>query len=501
MFAPANIKWDMTAEVVVVGYGLAGAVAAITAHRNGTNVIILEKQSADSHCSLSSISGGLFLSHSDVEGATEYMRALCKVNGEALWTDMDNIHTLAEYSSQNKDWLQGLGGKVELVCNFVEHPQLPGAECLELWEYQGKGLRMMQFMYEQVNSRQIEVLYQTSAQRLLTNQMGQVIGVRAIYNPGSERKEMNIRAAKAVILCSGGFEANEEMKLQYLKLYPAYFTGGLANTGDGIIMSQEVGADLWHMNCVSARLAAKYPDFPIAFSISYGGRNWNRRKILGLKEKADAGFIITDRYGCRYTSEDMKGHAVFYELTLFDTHRLEYPRVPSYYIFDRKRMDNGPLCTTGVSGPHQLYKWSRDNMEELRKGWIVRGETVTELATGVGINPVVLEETVKRWNKYCSEGNDPEFGRNPLELVSLDSPSFYAVKLLPGGPNTQGGPRRNSKSQVLTPFGEPIRGLYAAGECGSVYGMLYPGAGGNLAECIAFGRIAAENAAGEDLNV
>jgi len=68
------------------------------------------------------------------------------------------------------------------------------------------------------------------------------------------------------------------------------------------------------------------------------------------------------------------------------------------------------------------------------------------------------------------------------------------VALWPGGPNTQGGPRRNSKAQVLRADGFPIPRLYSAGELGSIYGMLYPGSGGNLAECIAFGRIAGENA-------
>jgi succinate dehydrogenase/fumarate reductase flavoprotein subunit len=198
-------------------------------------------------------------------------------------------------------------------------------------------------------------------------------------------------------------------------------------------------------------------------------------------------------------SEELKPHTAAYELGVFDSHKLEYPRVPSYHIFDRRRIEYGPLgqLTSGPSGPHQLYKWSRDNSAELRKGWIVRGETVAELASNIGVPPDNLEKTVQLWNKYCEVGNDPDFGRNPLELVSLDNPPFYAIKLLPGGSNTLGGPRKNSRAQVMNPFGEPIPGLYAAGECGSVFGMLYPAGGGNLAECIAFGRIAAENAVKE----
>ena len=156
------------------------------------------------------------------------------------------------------------------------------------------------------------------------------------------------------------------------------------------------------------------------------------------------------------------------------------------------------MRTSGPSGPHQLYRWSLDNTAELKKGWIISGETLSELALRLEILPSALEKTVKLWNSYCQNGKDPEFSRNPSDLVPLDSPPFYAIKLFPGGPNTQGGPRRNSKAQVVNPYGNPIQGLYAAGECGSVYGMLYPSGGGNLAECIAFGRIAAESAVKEE---
>jgi len=501
MLSSPDNHWDETAEIVIIGYGLAGAVAAITAHDLGASVLMLEKQSAESHCTCSSLSMGIFLSPSDVDRATEYMMALNQVGAQqgVSWTDLDTIHAWVKYTAQNKDWLIRLGGKVKFFSRGGEFPELPGAESMELWKYQGNGLRMMQFMYDQVASREISVWYQTQAQRLLTGEGGRVIGVRAVDNRGGQPRTVNIRALKAVILCSGGFEGNEEMKLQYLRVYPMYFAGGTANTGDGIRMAQEVGADLWHMNCVSARLCARFPDFPVAFFIDFSGGGWSQRSMVEAKGKAAAGFIFVDKYGRRYMSEDLKPHAAAYDLGVFDSHRLEYPRVPSYHIFDQRRMERGPLgqVTSGPSGPQRLYKWSRDNLLELRKGWIIRGETVAELAGNIGVPAANLENTVQLWNKYCEVGKDPDFGRSPLELVPLDSPPFYAIKLFPGGSNTQGGPRRNSRAQVVNPFGEPIPGLYAAGECGSVFGMLYPSGGGNLAECIAFGRIAAENAVKE----
>jgi len=500
MLVPERVKWDTETEIAVLGYGLAGAVSAITAHDLGASVLILEKQSADSHCSCSSISMGIFLSPSDVNGALTYMTALCAVNPhEMAWTDAETIRAWAEYCVQNKDWMQNLGGKIAFFTKGGEFPQLPGAESMASWKYQGNGRRLMQFMYEQVKSRKIGVRYQTAAERLLTDERGQIIGVRAIDFSKGKPKEVHIKASRAVLLCTGGFEENEEMKLQYLRPYPVYFTGGTANTGDGIRMAQEAGADLWHMNCASARLCAKFPDFPVAFFIDFSGGGWSQQQMRAKKEKLTVGFIIVDKYGRRYLNEQLKPHAAYYELAWYDSHKLEYPRVPSYYICDQRRMDCGCLAqlTSGPSGPEQLYKWSRDNSVELEKGWIIRGETIAELAGKIGVPAAALESTVRRWNEHCQAGEDPDYGRSHLELVPLDKPPFYAVRLFPGGSNTQGGPRRNSRSQVVTPFGVPIPGLYAAGECGSVYGMLYPAGGGNLGECIAFGRIAAENAVAE----
>jgi len=143
---------------------------------------------------------------------------------------------------------------------------------------------------------------------------------------------------------------------------------------------------------------------------------------------------------------------------------------------------------------YRLYQWSRDNIEEREKGWIVQGEDIEDLANALKMEPSVLKMTVNTYNDYCDQGEDPEFRRPPQHLVPLREPPFFAVKIWPGSANTQGGPRRDHRGQVLNVDGEPIPGLYATGEFGSIYGMLYPAAGGNLAECIAFGRIAAENA-------
>ncbi|MBM4448119.1 MAG: FAD-binding protein [Chloroflexi bacterium] len=501
MLTQGNYRWDETTEIIVIGYGLSGAVAAITAHDLGARVTLLEKQPAETHNTSSSLAMGVFLSISNVKRATEYMAALNQVGSypELPWTDAEAVKAWITYTAQNKDWMVRLGGNVKLVSTLVEFPGLPGDDSMELWKYQGNGLRMMKFMYEQVASRRIDVRYQTSAVRLLTDNTGRVTGAKVLDSRGGRPREINIRATRAVVLCSGGFEESEAMKLQYLRVNPMYFAGGTGNTGDGIRMAQEVGADLWHMNCVSARLCAKFPDFYMGIFIDFSGGGWSQNTMKTDKGKLPAGFIIVDKYGRRYMTEELKPHTASYECGWFDSYKLEYPRVPSYHIFDRRRIEYSPLAqlASGPTGPHRLYTWSRDNTVELRKGWIVQGDTVAELAANLNMPPEILTDTIATWNKCCQAGSDPDFGRNPLELVPLDEPPFYAIKLFPGGSNTLGGPRRNGRAQVLNPFGEPIPGLYAAGECGSVFGLLYPAGGGNLGECIAFGRIAAENAVKE----
>lgn len=226
----------------------------------------------------------------------------------------------------------------------------------------------------------------------------------------------------------------------------------------------------------------------------FGGTGWQAQHSKRLS--AVAGYIVVDRDGKRYSNENFKSGTAYYELPMFDSRRLLFPRVPSYWIFDETRMKDGYLVgrTAGAAGPAGLYDWSADNTKELQRGWIKRGNTIQELARKLDIESFRLVETIRNYDRYCKNGVDVEYGREPTTLIPLNEPPYYAVELWPGGANTQGGPRRDGQARVLRADGSPIPRLFSAGELGSIYGMLYPGSGGNLAECIAFGRIAGEGA-------
>jgi succinate dehydrogenase/fumarate reductase flavoprotein subunit len=493
--------WDKEADVVIVGYGGAGAVAAITAHDEGAEVLVLEKQPEESHITNTQMSGAIFINVNNVDKAVRYMQSLYYVDKDLSWTDSSVIRAWAEYTSLNKEWIESLGGRVRFIRVGGEQ-QVDGSESIELYAYPGLGLGLARFLKRQVADRRISVEYNTAAKRLLTSSAGEVVGVRVETGGEGEGRAENIRARRAVIMTCGGFEFNEEMKLNYLKVYPTHFYGTSANTGDGHRMVMELGADLWHMNCCSGRVVAKFPNFPIAFDIDCRGKSWIWRKHIGKAHGDYCGFFLVDKDGKRFTNEDFKYHTLYYELAFFDSQRLIYPRVPCFSIFDQKRIDSGPLSLQigGPSGPVRLYRWSKDNSKEIEGGWIIQAGSMGELARKIGVDPDNLERTAKDYQSYCAEGHDPEFGRPSEDLVPLNDPPYYSVRLFPGGPNTQGGPRRNHRAQILNVNGDPIQRLYAAGEFGSVYGMLYPSGGGNIAECIAFGRIAGENAAKEGIN-
>ena len=113
----------------------------------------------------------------------------------------------------------------------------------------------------------------------------------------------------------------------------------------------------------------------------------------------------------------------------------------------------------------------------------------------MGLDAAALADSVASWNRACERRHDPAFGRTLMMIPIVNGP-FYAVEMSPSMLNTQGGPRRNERAQIVRPDGSPIPRLYSAGELGSIYSYLYQGTG-NIGECLAFGRIAGRNAVAE----
>jgi succinate dehydrogenase/fumarate reductase flavoprotein subunit len=479
------MMWDYDVDVVVIGYGGAGAATAITAHDAGAKVLILEKNSYGGGST--KVSGGSLRTYVDVHDAVKFIEILCEGA-----TDQDIIRTFVEESAKNAAWITELGGKIVPTPAAVGQgfprtlpgaafPSIPGAEGIgprlrvtgatELY-----GLELWKVLSKNVESRNVPVVFSTPARRLIREKSGEICGVAAAEN----EKEICARAKRAVVLASGGYEYDPALHLNYLGQHYCAL-GDPACTGDGIRMAVDVGADLWHMNAVAACFGYKFPDFE--FSI-----------IHWMPHPA---YIYVDQTGRRFMDEpatDM--HAIWTHTSYLDPKTLDRPRLPSYVLFDESTRRHGPVASTNRGNIRDVYQWSGDNMAEIRRGWVIASSTIEGLAAKIKIDPDRLRATLAEYNSMCAEGADGAFGRPVDTLVAIKEPPFYAIPMWPSLFNTQGGPRRNARAQVVDVWGNPIKRLYSAGELGSLWNRNYPG-GGNITEALAFGRIAGKHAAGE----
>jgi succinate dehydrogenase/fumarate reductase flavoprotein subunit len=486
-------KWDDAAEVVVVGFGGAGASTAITAHDQGADVLILEKAKEGEEGGNTRVSGNVWLTPEPTEQASIYLKAMC---GEYEVPE-EMVRTWVEELSKNTQWVEQLGGKPEEThLTSKEFPDLPGSDSLH--GYINDSILADESLWvllkASVEKRGVRICYDTPGKRLIQNPAtGEILGI--VAEQGG--KDWMVKAKKAVVLTCGGFENNPRMIRDYLTNLPTCYPKGTPyNTGDGITMALDVGADLWHMQNISGpQYSFKLPYHDVVM-YPRGMPGFSYIYVTGTGER----FVCEQAYFMR-TDEGLR-YPVKHGKILVHGQWVPSPTPPSIHcIFDEKLRQSGPLFgghpfKIGWVEVLDLYSWSSDNSKEVEKGWIKQADTVGDLAREIKIDPAALEKTVGSYNRYCKTGKDPDFDRDPEALEPISEPPFYALPMVPNFINTQGGPRRNEKAQIVNPYGEPIPRLYSGGELGSIYGFLYQG-GGNIGECMGFGRIAGRNAAAE----
>jgi len=480
--------YDLETDVVVVGYGGAGATAAISAHDSGASVILLEKMPWLG--GNTGVAGGNMTFPKDPEKFGEYLKTLCFGT-----TEPEIIDTFMQGLMKNQDWLREIGAELRkftippascsTIIPDVTFPAVLGKQDISVYCVKESdvatlscgGGRLMQVLQNAVEHRDIKVMLSSPAKELIQNEKREIVGVIA----ESGGKEISIKAKKGVIMTCGGFENNEYLRRDNLFPKIMCFSGNPGNTGDGIKMVQKVGAATWHMGTYLARAGLKVPEYEATFSPDF----------------VTPGFIWVDKHGRRFTNEsNVDVHLYGDLLGEFDNERFEYPLIPFYAIFDEETRRSGPVCWL-LSGPNVVvhnYKWSLDNSEEIKKGWIIRGKSISELAKQISIDESILENTMATYNENCKNGRDPDFNRPKEMLKPIERPPYYAMQVWPSLINTQGGPRRDKESRVLDPDGNPIPRLYAVGEFGSIWGFKYQ-TSTNISENLVFGRIAGRNAA------
>jgi succinate dehydrogenase/fumarate reductase flavoprotein subunit len=289
-------------------------------------------------------------------------------------------------------------------------------------------------------------------------------------------------------LASAGFEWNQSLCAKYL---PGVIVGPNSppyNEGDGLLMAMQVGADLANMNEVW-----NYP------SVNIPGETYDGRPLArGIKaERSGPHIIWVNASGRRFVNEAANYNSVgkaFYEM---ETNRAASRNLPAWAIFDSQYRSKYVVGTT-MPG-------------DLDPNWLLKADTLEDLARAVGIDALNLDETVRRWNGFVSEGRDRDFGRGDSafdhyqgdheaphpNLGTIEVGPFYALPVSSGALGTKGGPRTNARAQVLDVGGDPIHGLYAAGNvAASICGPSYYGVGSTLGPALTFGYIAGNDITG-----
>lgn len=474
-----TIAWDGQYDVVVIGFGGAGAVSAKTAADAGAKVLVLEKAPEGEEGGNTRFCGQFFAyGNNNYEGTLAYYKNLAgehQVPEAMLEVLADNVSRmediLAEEFGVNAEDFVDWSPMPWPICSMSpEYPEFDTAGTMSLCSAHLGAADAYLWNIFRTNvcdrSENIDVWFDSPGLHLIQDpQTKTIVGV----NAERDGQPVNIRALNGVILACGGFENNPEMVQDYLGLAEYAPLGTLYNTGDGIRMAMEVGADLWHMEVFEGN-----GDFGAAVFETERGQ---RGPLLSGTSLTSGSVILVGKEGFRYLREDeYTRHGHIYQNGVWQN--AQHPG-SSFLIFDQAELDE--ICENGFLEPSDPR--------------LMQADTIEALAETAGITAENLADTLASYNEYARNGYDPEFKRTPESMSEIKAP-FYAIRMIPDVLNTQGGPRRNENAEVLDTNGVPIPHLYSAGELGGMTAYHYQG-GTNIAECITFGRIAGKNAAAE----
>ena len=333
-------------------------------------------------------------------------------------------------------------------------------------------------------------LWTLTAMTDLLDEKGKVIGIKATKDGLS----LNIKANKGVILASGGFERDQDLRDKYLPKpsNAEWSAANIHNTGDALKAALKLGADTHQMDAGWWSTTMKVPGQE---------KGW-----LSMVDKSMPGNYTVNKNGERFSNESQ--NYVSFVNDMFKKFDEGNPCAPCYMVFDsnfRKNRPCGPLLQGSMQPDSAVPK------EWWTPSFLSKGETLEELAEIAGINPGGLIATQAKVNEYSLTGidvdlrrgdsaydryyGDPSVTPNPC-LAPLEEGPFYCMVLYPGEMGTAGGLVIDTNARVLKPDGQSIAGLYACGNVTTALLPTYPGPGSTLGPAMTFGYLAAKDITG-----
>ncbi len=503
--------WDEEVDFVIAGFGLAGAAAAIEAYEVAPDakVAVFEKAPFEFAGGNSIASGQsiLFPDPRDIDTFRTYFKAL----NYPQELPEDYVNWFTQEMADQRDWIAAVaesagyevgftgGGPLkfgEMVIEYMDFPcsNFRGATGHMRDKEGGRAFEnggVWRGFYKATVARGIEVRYGTPVVALVQEPITRRITGVIARTP--EGKEIAVKSEKGVLLACGGYENDMELLAHFNGGDHIMSVGTPYNTGDGIRMLGAVGAQFWHMDnhTMSAgyERGIKVPDYDTCFT-----RQTHLKRGNWMEIAADSTRFYDEAYQYGFQHWKYKSHGQYVDIPT-------YRSMPVSFIFDESmRSEGGPIVNTWLGWPIAMgnnpYVWSQDNSKEVEAGWIIKADTIEELAVKMGRDPKALRETVDRFNEMVDKGVDEDFGRNIDTMEKIETPPFYGVDLYPSLPATTGGAKRDIECRVLDWNDDPIPNLYEAGELGSFVCNLYQN-GTFLSEAIMTGRVAVNTAFGK----
>ena len=464
-------------DVVVVGMGLAGATAAVSAVDEGVKVVAIEKAGAAGGSS--KYSGGFITAvgtkQAQEEGVTitadDYFasyNAQEDLSEKKDETDRDAMKAMIERSASDIEFLDNHNDPITGPDGF-------GSD-FKVWHYpadrtsafdgEAAGadhiVQLMEWLNKQDN---FSIYYNTPATKILTDENGKVCGIECIRNDGS----ILTVNAKSVVLATGGYAASKEMMERFCPDFPQewvlpYTTSSMYNTGDGITMAEALNADIyedgWWMD--------------LAIGVDVGGYSTYYPDTLnGLINYAN--YFVTDGTGKRILNvNSLYGpRSIVFAKAMEETGKI-------YSIFTKEGFENG-------------IQFIEDNNRVDNKN-VYKADTLEELAEMTGMDANTFVKQVNRYNEMCEKGVDEDLGQTTL--IPIGEGPYYAVDIKTITMGTIGGLKTDDDKHVLDKEGNAIDGLYAAGELinGKYFNQVYTSGCAQLLS-LDSGIIAGRNAA------
>ena len=444
--ASKETEYETEADIIVVGGGAAGMTAAITASDEGAKVILLEKSAVlggNTVCAANGINAADSAvqleneKYNEVKASVEGLEDL-QMNNEDAREEL--VKAFAENSGETIDWLSGLG--VDFEVDIQEDPRNEKQNCymLKADENGTTAITMISKVSAELKNKGITAYYNMDAYKLVMD-AGKVTGVIAKDADGND-----VTFTGKVLLATGGFGQNSELVGKYNEHLANAVTDEVApTTGEGLLMALEAGADTANLDAIQT-FPAVIPGYGMILPFALPGGF--TPDALYVNNKAE-----------RFTAEGFE--------------------IPDAIL----AQDKGEVyCIFDDSGMNDTMKTLLSN------GIIFEGKDAAELAGKLGIDGTALQNTIDAFNEDIKDGTDDAFGRG--ENLNEISGTLYGYRFGVGAHYFMGGVLINEKTQVIDTEGNPIEGLYAAGEVTGGFHGTFRVDGSGLGDSFTFGRIA-----------